>query len=490
MKKLISKSLPVMLAVIIVLASLPVFTTDTEAATTNYDIYKVTTSANLRESPSQSGKWIMVVPAGKYVAFIDEGENSYYHVKYGEYEGYIYVYCVNKDTTKTYSDYIAQFPGLEEESEEHGTSGISHITGISGVQSAVDLTRDPEEEYSIGSDLQNLVQTGQITTRAKFRTSPSVTSGEYNALPAGATVVILEAAENGFLRVSYEGQEGFVYARLVDYDESATGSGVLDTVVVDDINNLSMKSSASGETLDSAGVFSSSLTSQRQSVAASASMALTGDTVTTATATATQVASATTTGSVDIEPVETRAIIDTAETVSDIAEKAITYTVSMRSLPDEDSNKIGNIPAGSTVTVLGSTQGGYTMVQYNGVVGYIVENGVADHVNTAMVAAGTPVLYTITAYCSCRICCGVYSPEVTGRESHTATGTVPAEGRTIAVDPSVIPYGTQVYIDGYGVYTAEDCGGAIKGNRIDMYFESHQAACQFGVQRLYVTILD
>ena len=44
--------------------------------------------------------------------------------------------------------------------------------------------------------------------------------------------------------------------------------------------------------------------------------------------------------------------------------------------------------------------------------------------------------------------------------------------------------------DGYGVYVAEDCGGAIKGNRIDMYFESHQAACQFGVHRLYVTILE
>ena len=490
MRRIFSKALAVLIAVVTIVMSLAVYTADTEAATTDYDIYKVTTSANLRESPSMSGKWIMVVPAGKYVAFIDEGENSYYHVKYGEYEGYIYVYCVNKDTSKSFDDYIAQFPGLEIEYDDHGTNGISHITGIAGVQNAVDLTRNPEEDYSVGSDLQNLVQTGKITTRAKFRTSPSVTSGEYNALPAGASVVILEAAENGFLRISYEGQEGFVYARLVDYDEEATGSGVLDTVVVDDINNLSMKSSASGETLDSAGVFSSSLTSQRQSVAASASMALTGETVTTATATATAVASATTSGSVDIEPVETRAIIDTAETVSDIAEKAITYTVSMRSLPDEDSNKIGNIPAGSTVTVLGSTQGGYTMVQYNGVVGYIVENGVTDHVNTAKVAAGTPVLYTITAYCSCRICCGIYSPEVTGAVSHTATGTIPTEGRTIAVDPSVIPYGTQVYIDGYGVYVAEDCGGAIKGNRIDMYFESHQAACQFGVQRLYVTILE
>ena len=144
MRRFFSRSLAVLIAVVTIVMSLAVYPADTEAATTDYDIYKVTTSANLRESPSMSGKWIMVVPAGKYVAFIDEGENSYYHVKYGEYEGYIYVYCVNKDTSKSFDDYIAQFPGLESEYDDHGTNGISHITGIAGVQNAVDLTRNPE----------------------------------------------------------------------------------------------------------------------------------------------------------------------------------------------------------------------------------------------------------------------------------------------------------------------------------------------------------
>ena len=55
----------------------------------------------------------------------------------------------------------------------------------------------------------------------------------------------------------------------------------------------------------------------------------------------------------------------------------------------------------------------------------------------------------------------------------TSTGAVATEGRTIAVDPSVIPYGTEVLIDGH-VYVAEDCGGAVKGNVIDIFVEDER----------------
>lgn len=80
--------------------------------------------------------------------------------------------------------------------------------------------------------------------------------------------------------------------------------------------------------------------------------------------------------------------------------------------------------------------------------------------------------FTITYYCACEICCDVET-------GITATGTPVVEGRTIAVDPSVIPYGTQVIIGGH-VFTAEDCGGAVKGNHIDIYVNDHQTALSLG----------
>ena len=61
-----------------------------------------------------------------------------------------------------------------------------------------------------------------------------------------------------------------------------------------------------------------------------------------------------------------------------------------------------------------------------------------------------------------------------------ATGKPGVEGGTIAVDPSVSPSGTQVIIGGH-IFTAEDCGGAIKGNKIDIYVNNHQKALELGV---------
>ncbi len=62
----------------------------------------------------------------------------------------------------------------------------------------------------------------------------------------------------------------------------------------------------------------------------------------------------------------------------------------------------------------------------------------------------------------------------------TASGTVPTVGRTIAVDPEVIPYGTEVMINGNS-YIAEDTGSAIEGNRIDILVETHNEALQKGI---------
>ncbi len=82
-----------------------------------------------------------------------------------------------------------------------------------------------------------------------------------------------------------------------------------------------------------------------------------------------------------------------------------------------------------------------------------------------------------------------------GCNTITATGTTVRMG-TVAVDPSVIPYGTRMFIvsnDGkyvYGVSAAEDCGGAINGNRLDLYFPTTEACFQFGVRDCTVYFLD
>lgn len=81
--------------------------------------------------------------------------------------------------------------------------------------------------------------------------------------------------------------------------------------------------------------------------------------------------------------------------------------------------------------------------------------------------------FKITHYCNCSICCGRWSG------GPTASGTMPTPDHTIAVDPHVIPLGTSVLIDGVE-YFAEDTGSAIKGNRIDIYCDSHQEALDRG----------
>jgi 3D (Asp-Asp-Asp) domain-containing protein len=82
-----------------------------------------------------------------------------------------------------------------------------------------------------------------------------------------------------------------------------------------------------------------------------------------------------------------------------------------------------------------------------------------------------------------------YTPYDAGCNGITATGTTAKKG-VIAVDPKVIPLGTRVYIPGYGVATAEDTGGAIKGNRVDVCYMSKNEAFSWGVRNVPVYILQ
>lgn len=89
-------------------------------------------------------------------------------------------------------------------------------------------------------------------------------------------------------------------------------------------------------------------------------------------------------------------------------------------------------------------------------------------------------MFEVTAYCHCAICCG--------REGQlTASGTYPVAGRTIGVDPEILPYGTEVVVGGH-TYIAEDTGSAMQGNHIDIFMDSHEEALQFGRQEIEVFV--
>ena len=87
-----------------------------------------------------------------------------------------------------------------------------------------------------------------------------------------------------------------------------------------------------------------------------------------------------------------------------------------------------------------------------------------------------------------------YGTRVYEVEEGDATGTVATEGRTVAVDPNVIPYGTTIeviYPDGSRArYVAEDCGGAIKGNIVDLWFPTKADCYSWGRRNVTVYILD
>ncbi|OYO43029.1 hypothetical protein CG709_20560, partial [Lachnotalea glycerini] len=100
---------------------------------------------------------------------------------------------------------------------------------------------------------------------------------------------------------------------------------------------------------------------------------------------------------------------------------------------------------------------------------------------------GTANEFTVYGYCACKKCCDK-------SDKLTYTETTALQDRTIAVDPSVIPLGSTVliyYEDSLiGIYQAEDIGGDIKGNTIDMCFENHSDALDWGINDCDVVIVD
>lgn len=96
--------------------------------------------------------------------------------------------------------------------------------------------------------------------------------------------------------------------------------------------------------------------------------------------------------------------------------------------------------------------------------------------------AGRKLTVSATAYtANCHGCSGITA---TGIDVRNSTPPI------IAVDPNVIPLGSKVYVPGFGVMTAGDTGGAIKGNKIDILVSSNSQALQWGRRNITITVLD
>lgn len=89
--------------------------------------------------------------------------------------------------------------------------------------------------------------------------------------------------------------------------------------------------------------------------------------------------------------------------------------------------------------------------------------------------------FEVTAYCGGKCCNGKWAGQ-------TASGATPCEGRTCAAGKQY-SFGTKIQLDGLGTFVVEDRGGAITGNRIDIFMNDHNRANQFGRKRVRGTVV-
>jgi len=97
------------------------------------------------------------------------------------------------------------------------------------------------------------------------------------------------------------------------------------------------------------------------------------------------------------------------------------------------------------------------------------------------------VRMTVSAYCPCSICCGKWA------DGYTATNHKIQDGDCFVAAPKTYAFGTEMIIPGYNnsrPVEVLDRGGAIKGNKLDVFFNTHDLALQWGVQELDVSVRE
>lgn len=147
---------------------------------------------------------------------------------------------------------------------------------------------------------------------------------------------------------------------------------------------------------------------------------------------------------------------------------AIGY-LEVKSAPNDDSELICVLEP-RTPLQRTSTDSYWSSVIINGTEYFVFNQHISTEVPLIKIYIGN---YKLTAYCSCKKCCGKWSG------GKTSSGTTPTAGRTVACNS--LPEGTVVSIYGHN-YIVEDTG-AMKNNVIDIYMNSHQEALNFGVHK-------
>lgn len=152
-----------------------------------------------------------------------------------------------------------------------------------------------------------------------------------------------------------------------------------------------------------------------------------------------------------------------------------TDNVNIRTEPSVESESIGCLLENESIERIKEENMFWTKVLYDGEEYYIYslylteEEPWSDYIFLGE--------FKITAYCGGSCCNGKWS-------GTTSTGAIPKEGTTIAVAPWVIPYGSDIYIEGVGHRVAQDTGGFANRNdhQIDLYFRSHRQTSNWGIQ--------
>ena len=159
-----------------------------------------------------------------------------------------------------------------------------------------------------------------------------------------------------------------------------------------------------------------------------------------------------------------------------------TANVPVRAKAKTSSTKLTTMKKNTTRTVISvSSNKKWVKVKVNGKTGYVNTSRVKYVTASSKKTASSQNTATPVSDGN-KIKLGNFKLTFYGDDTITATGKKPQINHTIAVDPRVIPLGSKVYIEGMGTYYAEDTGGAIKGNILDVFVRTEAEANQLGIR--------